>query len=56
MNAPLYRSLNPATGDLFGSFALHGDAEVEAGLARSWSAWGKLRAMTVADSSRIGAR
>lgn len=53
MNAPLYRSLNPATGELFGSFAVHSDAEVEAGLARSWSAWAKVRAMTVAERANL---
>lgn len=53
MNAPLYRSLNPATGELFGSFALHSDTEVEAGLIRSWSAWAKLRAMTIAERANL---
>ena len=49
----LFRSLNPATGDLFGSFHLHSDTEVETGLARSWSAWAKLRAMTVAERANL---
>lgn len=52
MTAP-FRSLNPANGDLFGSFDLHSDAEVEAGLARSWSAWTKLRAMTIAERANL---
>lgn len=49
----LFRSLNPATGELFGSYELHSDHEVEAGLARSWSAWSKLRAMSVADRASL---
>ena len=53
MNAPLFRSLNPANGELFGSFALHSDAEVEAGLARSWSAWAKIRALSVAERANL---
>ena len=58
MNAPArpesqFRSLNPATEELFGSYRLHGEAEIEAALARSWSAWAALRAMTVAERAGL---
>jgi len=49
----LFRSLNPATGELFGSYELHTDREVEAGLARSWNAWAKLRTMSVAERASL---
>ena len=49
MNAParpetMFRSLNPATGEQFGSYRLHDGTEVEAALARSFAAWGSIRA------------
>jgi len=47
-SAPLFRSLNPATGELFGSYDLHDEAAIEAALDRSWAAWQQLRAMSVA--------
>ncbi|MGN6489636.1 MAG: NAD-dependent succinate-semialdehyde dehydrogenase [Devosia sp.] len=58
MNAPArpesqFRSLNPATEELFGSYRLHGEAEIEAALTRSWSAWAALRSMTVAERAGL---
>lgn len=50
---PLFRSLNPATGELFGSFSLHEDAQIEAALDKSWSAWKTLRAMSVAERAGL---
>ena len=35
----MFRSLNPATGELFASYHLHGEAEVNAALERSFAAW-----------------
>jgi len=48
MNAParpetMFRSLNPATGEQFGSYRLHDGSEVEAALERSFVAWGRVR-------------
>ncbi len=58
MNAPtrpatLFRSLNPATGELFGSYNLHDEAQIEAGLSKSWFAWQQLRAMGVSERADL---
>ena len=58
MNAParpesLFRSLNPATGELFGSSDLHAAAEIETGLARSFSAFQTLRGMTLEQRANL---
>lgn len=42
-----YRSLNPASGETFASYALHAADQVEQGLARSFSAWQAVRAMSL---------
>jgi acyl-CoA reductase-like NAD-dependent aldehyde dehydrogenase len=39
----MFRSLNPATGELFASYDLHGEAEVNAALERSFAAWRTIR-------------
>jgi len=58
MNAParpqsLFRSLNPATGELFGSYTVHDDAAVESALARSFSAWQTVRGMSVEQRAQL---
>ena len=58
MNAPkrpesLFRSLNPATGEAFGSYTLHSDAEIESALQRSFSAWHTIRAAGIDNRVRL---
>ena len=58
MNAParpetMFRSLNPATGEQFGSYRLHDGSEVEAALERSFAAWGSIRAAGVEQRAKL---
>ena len=54
--ASLYRSLNPANGETFATYALHEATEVDAGLARSFAAWQAVRAMSVEQRARLERR
>jgi acyl-CoA reductase-like NAD-dependent aldehyde dehydrogenase len=51
--ASLYRSLNPASGEVFATYAMHDPAEVETGLARSFAAWQAVRSMSVEQRAQL---
>ena len=51
--ASLYRSLNPANGEVFATYKVHDPAEVEASLARSYAAWQTVRSMSVDQRAQL---
>jgi acyl-CoA reductase-like NAD-dependent aldehyde dehydrogenase len=52
-SASLFRSLNPTTGELFGTYDLHSEAETEAALAKSFSAWRTVRELTIEQRANL---
>lgn len=49
----MFRSVNPATGEAFGSYRLHDEAEIEAALARSFAAWLTIRAAGIEQRAEL---
>jgi len=48
----LFRSVNPATGEAFGAYALHDDMAIEGALDRSSKAWRTVRGAGIAQRAR----